>query len=166
MQAQSCFVRRPKALGNANKVVASSPRGCGLQAQSRFVPRPGALANANTVFVSPPRGGGLRAQSHFSPRLGPWVERIGLSFHRLKEVACELNLALYPGRGPLGNENRVAASPPRGGGLRAQSYFSPRIGPWVVRIKLPLHHLEEVACELNLSASFGSSHYYLETIPV
>ena len=34
-----------------------------------------------------------------------------------------------------------------------------------MRIELSLHHLREVAYELNLSAPFGSSHYYPETVP-
>ena len=53
--------------------------------------------------------------------------------------------------GALGNRDKGATSPPRGGGLRGLSRFLPRLGPWVTRIKVPLHHLDEVACELNLA---------------
>ena len=53
--------------------------------------------------------------------------QIKLPLHHLKEVAFELNLALYPSR-DVGN----------------------------IRIKLPLPHLDEVACELNLSSLFGA----------
>ena len=35
-----------------------------------------------------------------------------------------------------------------------------------MQIKLSLHHLGEVAYELNLSAPFKSLHYYSKTIPV
>ena len=62
--------------------------------------------------------------------------------------------------------NKVATSPPWGGGLGAQSRLLPKLRPRVTRVKSPLHHIEEVACELNLGAPFGSSHYYPETIPV
>ena len=33
-------------------------------------------------------------------------------------------------------------------------------------IKFPLHNLKEVACKLNLSAPFWSSHYYPKMIPL
>ena len=52
----------------------------------------------------------------------------------------------------LGNANRVATSPPQGGHLQARSHFSPRLRPWRTQIKLPLHHLGEVACWLNLAS--------------
>ena len=51
----------------------------------------------------------------------------------------------------LGDANKVTASPPQGGGLRAQSRLYPRLRPWVMRIKVLLHHLGEVVCELNLA---------------
>ena len=66
----------------------------------------------------------------------------------------------------MGDPNKSVASSSMEGGLRAQSRFSHRLGPWVTRIKVLLHHLREVACELNLGAPFGSSHYHPETIPV
>ena len=62
----------------------------------------------------------------------------------------------------LGDVNKATASPTRGGGLHAQSRFLPMLGPWVMQIKLSLHHLEEVACDLNLGALLGAQRYYLE----
>ena len=47
--------------------------------------------------------------------------------------------------------SKVAASSRRGGGLRTQSRFIPGLRPQVMRVKLPLHHLEEVAWEVNLA---------------
>ena len=73
---------------------------------------------------------------------------------------------LFTHAGALSDANKVSTSPPWGDGLRSQSRSLPRLGPWVRRIRSPLHHLAEVACELNLGDPFGSSHYYPETIPV
>ena len=51
-----------------------------------------------------------------------------------------------------GDENKGAASPPRGGGLQAQFISLPGLRPQLKRIKLLLHHLRpEVACELNFA---------------
>ena len=58
-----------------------------------------ALVDANKVAASPPQEGGLRVQSHSAPRLKPCVTRIKFPLHHLEEVACELNLASYPGWG-------------------------------------------------------------------
>ena len=55
----------------------------------------------------------------------------------------------------LGDMNKVAPSPPRGGGLQAQYHFSPKLRPLVAQIKLSLHNLSEVAWELNLSSHPG-----------
>ena len=49
----------------------------------------------------------------------------------------------------LGDANKGAAPPPRGGGMQAQSPSLPRLRPWVTQIKVLLHHLREMACELN-----------------
>ena len=64
--------------------------------------------------------------------------RIKLLLHHLKEVAYELNITPYrwlessisllTGVGDLGDTNKVATSPPRGGGLRAQYRSSPESG--------------------------------------
>ena len=51
----------------------------------------------------------------------------------------------------VGDANKVAASPPQGGVLQAQFHFVPRLRPWVTQIRLSLHHLGEVAYELNFS---------------
>ena len=51
----------------------------------------------------------------------------------------------------MGEENKVITSPPQGDGLRPHSCSLPRLRPWVTRIKLQIHHLGEVACELNLA---------------
>ena len=60
--------------------------------------------------------------------------RIKLPLHYLRpEVACDLNLALSRAE-TLGNMNKIAASPTREGGLRAQSRFSPRLRPRVMQI--------------------------------
>ena len=59
----------------------------------------GAFGDTNKVAASPPQGGGLRAHSRLLPRFEPWVIQIKLLFHHLREVACELNLASYPGWG-------------------------------------------------------------------
>ena len=61
------------------------------------------------------------------------------------------SISLFTQAEALGDMNKGAASPPQGGGLRAQSRLLPRLGPWVMRIKLPLNHLKKVACELNLA---------------
>ena len=53
------------------------------------------------------------------------------------------------------DENKFAASPPQGGGLRAQSRYLPRLRAWVSQTKFPLHHLREMACELNLAIYLG-----------
>ena len=55
----------------------------------------------------------------------------------------------------LGDASKVAASPPQGGGLQAQSRSVPRLRPWVTGTKLSLYHLGEVAYELNLASHPG-----------
>ena len=59
-------------------------------------------------------------------------------------------ISLTPKAKALGDVKKAAASPPRVGDLRAQFCSPLRLRPWVMRIRLPLHHLEEVACEINL----------------
>ena len=76
----------------------------------------------------------MRPQSRSLPELRPWVMRIKLPLHHLEEVACELNLALTQADA-LDDTNKVAASPTWVDGLRAQSYFLPRLRPWVMRIE-------------------------------
>ena len=88
-----------------------------------------ALGDVNKVATSPPREADLRAQFSFLPGMRPQVTRKKLSYHHLAEVACELNVALYPGWAS-GDMNKAATSPPRGGGLRAQSRSLPN---WALR---------------------------------
>ena len=54
------------------------------------------VRDANKVAILPPQGGGLRAQSGSVHKLRSLVTRINLPLDHLKEVACELNFALYP----------------------------------------------------------------------
>ena len=49
--------------------------------------------------------------------------------------------------------DKGAASPPRGGGLRAQSRSLLELRPQVTQIRLSLHHLGEVAWEVYLGCS-------------
>ena len=67
------------------------------------------------------------------------------------------SISLFTQAKALGDANKVAGSPPRRGNCKLNLTPYP---------KLPLHHLKEMACELNLGALFGSSCYYPETIPV
>ena len=56
-----------------------------------------ALSDASKVATSASLGGGLQAQSLPLPKLRPQVMRVRLPLHHLGEVACELDLAFYPG---------------------------------------------------------------------
>ena len=34
-------------------------------------------------------------------------------------------------------------------------HYAQQLRPWVMQIELPLHHLGDVACELNLASHLG-----------
>ena len=57
------------------------------------------------------------------------------------------SISLLTQVGDLSDANKLAALPPRGGSLRAHSRSLPRLETWVMRIKVPIHHPEEVACD-------------------
>ena len=101
-----------------------------------------------------------------------WM-RIRLPFHHLEEVACKLNLAPYPGWGLGWITNKVADSPPRGGGLRAQSwcrFFEPALLPWDDThsvCTLPSHlGFARSIWAIDHCALFRGSCYYPEMIHV
>ena len=60
-----------EALGDADKVIASPPRGRSFARPISLFTQAKVFCNVNRVTASPLRGGGLQAQSRFSPRLRP-----------------------------------------------------------------------------------------------
>ena len=93
------------------------------------------LGDANKVFASPPQWGGLQAQSRSLPKSGTWVTyEYSYRFTTLRRWLAR-SISLLTQVGDLGDM-------------------------W---IRLSFHHLEEMACKLNLHALWGS-RYYPETI--
>ena len=97
----------------------------------------------------------MLAQSPSLPESRPWVTWMKLPPHHLEEVACELNLALY--LEASADMNKVPASPPQGGGLRAQSCSFHVLRPWVTRAKLSLTTLGSwLTCSISLFTQAGA----------